>query len=109
MSTWGGADTKGLNDTQISKMVAALDNYIAVVDKHVAISASVSQIESAIKGTATEASVKTMNADITSKCISFIADLNKFKNALTSLKSAYVKQDTGNTVFANVSKSLDNK
>ena len=93
-----------LNANKISKIALALENYIAAVNKKCNMAASQTQIEKAIKGTASETSLTKMYNTIDSKMKSYLNLLDQYTKILSTMKASYQKNDTNNTTFSDISK-----
>lgn len=100
------SSTSGINVNGISKIKSALDSYKSGVKKHCDLAAKKSLIESAIKGTTSEASLKTMYNQIEANMKKYLTQLNQYSAILDTLKSKYSSNDKGNTTFADVTTQL---
>lgn len=98
--TVAGLDVQGIEtikkaiDDYTSKIKASTDSFNTSTNTDWNV-----KVSNAIKGTASEASVKNYISGITAKCNAIIADLENFKTALDKLKNAYANNDTGNASF----------
>ena len=106
MATTSKSTTVGLNVKGIDKMVDSINKYQSSIKKHCDLSAKNSLIHSAIQGTKSEATLKTMLNEINTKLENYISELNQYETILNGLKAEYVKNDSGNATFTTISNKL---
>ena len=102
------ASTTGINTAGMSKVKVALESYRNAVAKKCDVSATTAQVQAAVKGTSSEASLRTMAVAIDTKMKAYIAQLNQYDKLLDTMKNSYTTNDTNNTTFSEVTKKLQN-
>ena len=100
------SSTTGINVNGISKIKSALDSYKSNVKKHCDLAAKKSIIEAAIKGTSSEATLKTMYNQIDANMKKYLTQLNQYTTILDTLKTKYASNDKGNTSFSDITAQL---
>ncbi len=101
-----GGSAVGLNTAKISAMEKALTDYITAINKNVNIAANRANIQKAIKGSASEASIIALNKQIDTQFADLVNKLNQFKNILAEMKETYTKNDASNTSFSSAMNSV---
>ncbi len=98
----------GININGISSILSAITTYKNKVAKACDISAKKSLIESAIKGSSSEAKLKQFTTSIQTAMASHLKDMNDYEKILNDVKASYKKNDTSNASF-NVKVDADKK
>ena len=111
-TTFGGLykeiQVTGINKAGIDKIKNAIDAYVKDIEAARSVAANQTNIEQAIKGASTEASLRQMNKSITASLSSLLARLNRFKTTLDNVYASYQKQDASNTAFTDAAKQASN-
>ena len=107
MATTSSSTTTGINISGISSITAALSTYKSKVVKACDISAKKSVIESAIKGTSSEANLKTFINKIETQLASHVKNVTNYEKTLNTVKSSYKTNDANNASFKAVMSASD--
>lgn len=99
--------TTGISANGIAKVKSAINNYVEHVQKGISIAASTANIEKAIKGSSSEASLRQMNKDITVTLGNLLNNIKLYNNQLDTILANYKSNDASNATFTNVSKGLN--
>lgn len=102
------ASTTGINTAGLSKIKVALEAYRNAVSRKCNVSATTAQVQAAVKGTSSEATLRQMALAIDTKMKQYISQLNQYDKLLDSMKSAYSTNDQSNSSFSEVTKKLNN-
>ena len=89
----------GININGISAILSAITTYKNKVAKACDISAKKSLIESAIKGSSSEAKLKQFTTSIQTAMTSHLKKMNDYEKILNDVKASYKKNDTSNASF----------
>ena len=93
------SNTIGLNVSGIEKMKSAVSSYKAAIKKKADIGAKKAVIEKAIKGTKSEASLKSYCVRIEDQINSILRYLDAYTKYLDTLADTYKKSDSENKSF----------
>jgi Mg2+ and Co2+ transporter CorA len=93
------SNTVGINVSGIEKIKKAISDYKSAVKKKADIGAKKSVIEKAIKGTKSEAALKTLCNTIDKEINNMLNDLDKYSKYLDTLAATYKKSDSDNSSF----------
>jgi hypothetical protein len=96
--------TKGINVSGIEKIKIALNDYKKKVESSYELKAKQSIIQSAIKGTESEASLIAMYTQIDLQMENYLKQLDQYNQILDTMKDSYAKNDAGNTSFTDILK-----
>ena len=89
----------GININGISSILTAISNYKTKVQKACDISAKKSLIESAIKGSSSEAKLKQFTTSIQTSMVNHIKQMNDYEKILNDVKASYKQNDANNASF----------
>lgn len=99
--------TKGISAAGVTKIKNSLNSYVEGVQRAISISATTAQMEQAIKGSSSEATLRQMNRDITTELGRLFNVLKGYNTTLDNILASYKSSDTSNATFANVSRSVN--
>ncbi len=99
--------TTGISAIGVTKIKNSLNSYVDRLQRAISISANTAQIEQAIKGSSSEASLRQMNRDITTELGRFLNVVKEYNTTLDNILASYKSSDTSNATFANVSRSIN--
>jgi ABC-type Fe2+-enterobactin transport system substrate-binding protein len=96
----------GINTSKISSLQKSISSYIGYVKKQTDISATAKEIQVAIKGSASEASLKTLATQLNTNLVNYLKYLDQFSTQLGTITSTYKKADASNTTFSTATSQL---
>ena len=107
MATTAASTTTGISESGVTKIKNSIDSFISGVQKGISVAANTANIEKAIKGASTEASLRQMNKDITAELSKLMNALKDYKTMLDTVLTSYKTNDANNATFTNVSKGIN--
>lgn len=100
-------DTRGINVNKIPAMQNAIEEWAKAVDA-AKITVSAKNISVAMKGTTQAAQIKSLCQACDSYANTLTTKLRAYKNRLSDVKAAYVKNDQSSTAVSSVTSAVKN-
>ena len=100
-------DTTGINNNKISAMQQAIEDWAKAVDA-AKITLAAKNITNAMKGSTQVSEIKKLCQACDSYTNTLTAKLRAYKNRLSDVKTAYVKNDSSSTAISNVTGQIKN-
>lgn len=107
MATTASTTTTGISESGITKIKDSINEYVTEIQKTALIGENNANIESAIKGSSSEASLRQMNKDISADLARLVSSLKEYNVILDNILASYKSNDTNNATFSDVSKGLN--
>ena len=99
-------DVTGINVAGIPKIKAAIDDWVNDINSSLT-GINSTNTQKAIKGTHSEAELKTLCQSVNSRIKNLTAMLSNLKNELDTVEAGYKNNDENNTAFSNYYNKLD--
>lgn len=99
--------TTGINAAGVTKIKNSINQYVENIQKGISVAASTANIEKAIKGSSSEASLRQMNKDLTMTLSNLMNNIKQYNTMLDTILANYKSSDASNATFTNVSKGLN--
>lgn len=107
MATTAASTTTGISASGITKIKNSINLFVAGMQNGISVAANTANIEKAIKGSSSEASLRQMNKDITAELGRLMNALKEYNTTLDNILASYKSNDTNNATFTNVSKGIN--
>ena len=91
--------TTGINIAGVPKIQKAIENYRKSLTKKIDLVATKTEVQKAVKGTASEANLKAMSEAIEQQMKSLLNNLSGYERSFEKMVDSYKTHDTDNQAF----------